>query len=80
MIRNKLIVDILLVLLLILSTGGLAFVFNRNLMYLVYFICIFLTIITSAKKPKKAIFYACILSFITILFTYTVKLVVGLCS
>ena len=75
MIRNKLIVDILLVLLLILSTGGLAFVFNRNLMYLVYFICIFLTIITSAKKPKKAIFYACILSFITILFTYTVNFI-----
>ena len=75
MIRSKLIVDTFLVAFLILSTGGLAFVYNRNLMYLIYFIFTFLILITSTKKPKKIIFNSCILSFITVLIIYSINFI-----
>lgn len=75
MIRSKLIVDTFLVAFLILSTGGLAFVYNRNLMYLIYFIFTFLILITSTKKPKKNLFNSCILSFITVLIIYSINFI-----
>ena len=53
MINKSFAIDSVIVTLLILSTGGLIFVFNRNLMHAIYFGFIAIVLITSKSKSKK---------------------------
>ena len=54
-IKKENIIDTILVLLLVLSTGGLLFVYNRNLCYGIFIGVLFLGII-SGKKPNRILF------------------------
>ena len=53
MINKSFVIDSAIVTLLILSTGGLIFVFNRNLMHAIYFGFIATVLITSKVSPRK---------------------------
>ena len=75
MINKSFVIDSAIVTLLILSTGGLIFVFNRNLMHAIYFGFIAIILITSKVSPRKDIFNASIYSILTILIIYVVNFV-----
>ena len=75
MINKSFVIDSAIVTLLILSTGGLIFVFNRNLMHAIYFGFIATVLITSKVSPRKNIFNASIYSILTILTIYVVNFV-----
>ena len=75
MINKSFVIDSAIVTLLILSTGGLIFVFNRNLMHVIYFVMISFVLITSKVSPRKEIFNASIYSILTILTIYVVNFV-----
>lgn len=60
------IIDHIIVFMLIMSTGGLLFVFNRNVMYLVFVALLILTIFFS-NKIRVRVFYPLIFSLIVML-------------
>ena len=63
---NYKILDIVAVFMLVLSTGGLLFVFNRNLSYGV-FILLLIALLILGKKIKKKVFNPILLSLLTFL-------------
>lgn len=60
--------DNLIILLLVLSTGGLLFVFNRNLWYFIFCSLLVLTLFFSLEKLKKSVLNASLLTILSILF------------
>jgi len=60
------IIDNIIVFMLIMSTGGLLFVFNRNLMYLIFTVLLFATLIFSKSKSNRKLFNTLLLCCITI--------------
>ena len=64
-IQNK-IIDTILFFLMIISTGGMYFVLNRNIMSICFFIFLVFTIIFFGNQIKKKIFYASVLTFLCI--------------
>ena len=66
-IKNK-ILDNTIVLLLILSTGGLLFVFNRNFVSIIFFVLLFFTIFFLGKKLKKSLFYSSLFTIFSCVF------------
>ena len=75
MINKSFVIDSAIVTLLILSTGGLIFVFNRNLMHAIYFVIIAFVLITSKVSPRKDIFNASIYSILTMFTIYVLNFV-----
>ena len=58
------VIDTLIVFLLVMSTGGLLFVFNRNNMYLL-FSCVLITAIFFSRNPlKRKLFNSSIIAFL----------------
>ena len=72
LIKEK-ILDSVSLMFLIFSTGGLLFVFNRNLMYVLFFVFSLALAFLSSKKPKRNIFNASIFSALTIIFLYSIN-------
>ena len=66
-IEHKLI-DTLIVMLLVFSSGGLLFVFNRNIMYGAFFLLLAAAFIFTGRKIKKNVFNA---SFLTLILVIT---------
>ena len=64
-IQNK-IIDTILFFLMIISTGGMYFVLNRNIMSICFFGLLVFTIIFFGNQIKKKIFYASVLTFLCI--------------
>ena len=64
-IQNK-IIDTILFFLMIISTGGMYFVLNRNIMSICFFVLLVFTIIFFGNQIKKKIFYASVLTFLCI--------------
>ncbi len=64
-IQNK-IIDTVLFFLMIVSTGGMYFVLNRNIMSICFFGLLVFTIIFFGNQIKKKIFYASVLTFLCI--------------
>ena len=64
-IQNK-IIDTILFFLMIISTGGMYFVLNRNIMSICFFSLLVFTIIFFGSQIKKKIFYASVLTFLCI--------------
>ena len=64
-IQNK-IIDTILFFLMIISTGGMYFVLNRNIMSICFFSLLVFTIIFFGNQIKKKIFYASVLTFLCI--------------
>lgn len=62
--------DNLIVLLLVLSTGGLLFVFNRNIWYLFFCTLLVSTLVFSLGKLKKTMLNASLLTILSILFLF----------
>lgn len=60
------IIDNIIVFMLVMSTGGLLFVFNRNLSYLVFFCILILAYIFFGKKLNSSVVNSSILSLVTI--------------
>ena len=56
--------------LLISSTGGLLFVYNRNLSFLIFAVLLIVGFFYLSRSIKKEIFYSILLSFISILFLF----------
>ena len=65
-IQNK-IIDTILFFLMIISTGGMFFVLDRNFMSICFFVLLVVTICFFGNQIKKKIFYASILTFLSIL-------------
>ena len=63
---SKKIIDTVIVFLLILSTGGMLFVLNRNLASITFLALILIALIFFGNQFKKNIFNASILTIITI--------------
>ena len=63
--QNK-IIDTILFFLMIISTGGMYFVLNRNIMSICFFVLIVFAIIFFGNQIKKKIFYASVLTFLCI--------------
>jgi len=66
-ILYKKFIDNLIVFMLVMSTGGLLFVFNRNEMYGLFFIFIFIAIFFTSKKIKKDIFNVILATLILVI-------------
>ena len=64
-IQNK-IIDTILFFLMIISTGGMYFVLNRNILSICFFVLLVFTIIFFGNQIKKKIFYASVLTFLCI--------------
>ena len=64
------IIDNIIVFMLIMSTGGLLFVFNRNLMYFVFTFFLIVTLLFSRKKANRKLFNTLISCCITIVFLF----------
>ena len=64
------ITDIILISLLILSSGGLLFVFNRNLCYAIFLGALLLAVLFSKDKLKTREVYSALLTSFTILFLF----------
>ena len=60
-------IDNLIVMLLVFSSGGLLFVFNRNIMYSIFFLLLIAAFIFTGKKIKKSIFNAAFLTLIIVI-------------
>ena len=60
-------IDNLIVFMLVMSSGGLLFVFNRNIMYGLFFIFIFIAIFFTSKKIKKDIFNVILATLILVI-------------
>ena len=60
--------DNLIILLLVLSTGGLLFVFNRNIWYFFFCTLLVLALFFSLEKLKKSVLNASSLTILSILF------------
>ena len=60
----KRIVDNIIVFMLIMSTGGLLFVFNRNLMYLIFTGILVFSVVYSTDKTRRRVFNSVIFSVI----------------
>ena len=56
------------------STGGLIFVFNRNIAFLVLVICIMLSLFYIGRRPKKSVYYSSILVFFSLSFIFIINL------
>ena len=67
------IIDSVIVSLLILSTGGLLFVFNRNLCYAIFIFVLFFAILFSRKKYRTKEVSSAILTGLTILFLFCIN-------
>ena len=72
-IQNK-IIDTILFFLMIVSTGGMYFVLNRNIMSICFFVLLVFTIIFFGNQIKKKIFYASVLTFLCIFTLGTINL------
>jgi len=63
------ITDIILILLLILSSGGLLFVFNRNICYAIFLGALLLAVLFSKDKLKtREVYSALLTSFVSLRF------------
>ena len=72
------IIDTLIVFLLVMSTGGLLFVFNRNNMYLL-FSCVLITAIFFSRNPlKRKLFNSSIIAFLLLLALFWINYSFGL--
>jgi len=72
------VIDTLIVFLLVMSTGGLLFVFNRNNMYLL-FSCVLITAIFFSRNPlKRKLFNSSIIAFILLLALFWINYSFGL--
>ena len=60
-------IDNLIVMLLVFSSGGLLFVFNRNIMYSIFFLLLIAAFIFTGKKIKKSIFNVAFLTLIIVI-------------
>ena len=67
------IIDNIIVFMLVMSTGGLLFVFNRNLSYLVFFCILILAYIFFGKKLNSSVVNSSILSLVTICVLFIVN-------
>ena len=67
------IIDFVIVSLLILSTGGLLFVFNRNLCYAIFVLVLLFAIFFSRKKYRTKEVFAAILTGLTILILFCIN-------
>ena len=67
------ITDIILILLLILSSGGLLFVFNRNICYAIFLGALLLAVLFSKDKLKTREVYSALLTSFTILFLFYIN-------
>lgn len=67
------ITDIILISLLILSSGGLLFVFNRNICYAIFLGALLLAVLFSKDKLKTREVYSALLTSFTILFLFYIN-------
>lgn len=65
--------DNIIVFLLIMSSGGMLFVFNRNVMYFVFLFCLFLVFLTSINKIKSSLMSATVLAFFGLIFLFSIN-------
>ncbi len=72
------VIDTLIVFLLVMSTGGLLFVFNRNNMYLLFCCVLIATIFFSGNPLKRRVFNSSITAFFTLIFLFWVNYYFGL--
>ena len=66
-------IDNLLLFMLVLSTGGLLFVFNRNVSYGVFIFLLFIAFVFSGKQLNKRVFNASILTLSTVVVLFVVN-------
>ena len=66
-ILYKKFIDNLIVFMLVMSSGGLLFVFNRNTMFGLFFIFIFIAIFFASKKINKNIFNVLLVTLVLVI-------------
>ena len=71
-IQNK-IIDTILFFLMIISSGGMFFVLNRNILSIGFFSFLVFAIIFFGNQIKKKIFYASVLTFLSVFTLGTVN-------
>lgn len=71
-LRHKAI-DNLLLFMLVLSTGGLLFVFNRNISYAAFYLLLFIAFFLLGKKLNKNLFNASLLGLSTLLILFVIN-------
>ena len=69
------IIDTIIVFLLVMSTGGLLFVYNRNQAFLVLFLIIVFALIYIGKKIKKTAYYSSLLALCIILLLFLINFI-----
>ena len=72
-ILYKKFIDNLIVFMLVMSSGGLLFVFNRNTMFALFFIFIFIAIFFASKKINKNIFNALLVTCILVILLFWIN-------
>jgi len=67
------IIDSLIVFMLIMSTGGLLFVFNRNTMYILFISLIIFALLFTYKSIKKNLFYSFIITWVLLIVLFLIN-------
>ena len=69
------ILNIIIMFMLVSSTGGLLFVFNRNIAFLTLVVLIILSLLFIGKKIKKSIFFSSFLALLVVLVLFAINFV-----
>jgi len=65
--------DNIIVFLLLMSSGGMLFVFNRNIMFFIFLFCLFLVSIANFNKLKKPLMSAAVLTLFSVFFLFFIN-------
>jgi O-antigen ligase len=69
------VLNIIIMFMLVSSTGGLLFVFNRNIAFLTLVVLIILSLLFIGKKIKKSIFFSSFLALLVVLVLFAINFV-----